>query len=133
MRVALVAVAIATLLAGCGSSIKTVDYDWSNTSGSVRQAAIAAGQQQCTRNPSTPASGAEFDPNNYGPDQTCVNNKASARFDATLGRLRAQALGKVCASTGADRVRITWIDYSTDRVTETIGCGQIPKTIERKS
>lgn len=133
MRVAFVAATVAVFLAGCGSGTKTVDYDWSNTSVAVRQAAIAAVQSGCNGTPPAPSSGVDFDPNDYRPDPQCVNEKAAARFDTTLGPLRAQAVEKVCASTGASRVRITWVDFSTDRITEMIACNDIPKTIQRRS
>ena len=43
-------------------------------------------------------------------------------FARVLPGARGTTVAKVCKDSGADKVRVTWVDYDGDRETEVFGC-----------
>jgi hypothetical protein len=130
---------VAAVAACSSSSAKVVDYDWSTSSTQLRLAVTSKARTSCE------ASVPRATPTTLRPDATiddklgaldaadaahtaavnaCQTDLAPKQYASSLTRLRAQAVGTVCKNTRAAKVRVSWLDYGGDRLTEVESCSR---------
>lgn len=126
-----------TLSACSSSSSKVVDYDWTSTATNLRNTVTLQAKASCELSVSKAAPialpiGASIYVKLKALDSAnakrnaaltaCEGDLAPKQYADDLPRLRTQAVATVCTSTGAAKVRVTWLDFRGDRVTEVQNC-----------